>query len=418
MKHPRILALLFISALGTAPATLAAVSDAEFSALKSTLLALVKRVEMLESENTQLEVRLTETQELAMRPGKVDTRQESAWSDKIKISGDFRYRHEGFNSEGNDNRNRNRIRARTAIKAQVNDDLRVVVGLASGSSDPRSANQTLSDLGTSKSFNLDLAYMDWTVNENFSVIAGKFPNNLYQAGKNQLLWDSDYNPEGAALNYTSGNFFSRAAVHWLESDSKSNNDDFSWSLQSGFITAIGDARLTTGVGYLQVPVKGNTVYFGDADDFFGNSFTCANAATLNDCSYLNDYEDLQVFAQLDTRLADQSLLLFADFVRNLDARRLDTAWTVGLKLGQASAAGTWEVGYAYQDIDADAIFGALTNSDFSDGETDSKGHIVSAGYAINKSWSLALTYFLNTRHKDLGVEQDYKRVQLDTKIKF
>ena len=57
--------------------------------------------------------------------------------------GDVRYRYESFEIDQKDDRERNRLRARVALKATVSETVDVVVGLASGSDDPVSTNQTL-----------------------------------------------------------------------------------------------------------------------------------------------------------------------------------------------------------------------------------------------------------------------------------
>ena len=57
-------------------------------------------------------------------------------------------------------------------------------------------------------------------------------------------------------------------------------------------------------------MKTREVFRGDADDFFGKSFTCADPETLSGCTYDNDYEELQLFAHLKTKLGDQRFLRF------------------------------------------------------------------------------------------------------------
>jgi len=160
------------------------------------------------------------------------------------------------------------------------------------------------------------------------------------------------------------------------------------------------------------------VFFGDPDDFFGNSFSCTNAANLEGCTYNNDYRELELFAQLTTKLGDRPLILFADYVQNQDAGDLDTAWAAGFKYGKARNSKTWEISYSYQDLEADAVFGLLTDSDFAGGGTDSRGHIVRGGWAINKQWKIGVTYFDTERNVDRGAEEDYRRLMLDTAFKF
>ena len=67
------------------------------------------------------------------------------WTESLKIRGDFRYRHEMIDQEDKDTRNRHRIRARIDLIGTVNEETKVVVGISSGSTDPVSNNQTLTD---------------------------------------------------------------------------------------------------------------------------------------------------------------------------------------------------------------------------------------------------------------------------------
>ncbi len=54
----------------------------------------------------------------------------------VNVSGDFRYRFEVIDKEGaSETRRRHRIRARFGVHAELTDDSRVVIQLASGSDD-------------------------------------------------------------------------------------------------------------------------------------------------------------------------------------------------------------------------------------------------------------------------------------------
>jgi hypothetical protein len=105
-------------------------------------------------------------------------------------------------------------------------------------------------------------------------------------------------------------------------------------------------------------------------------------------------------------------------VQNQDASDLDSAWAAGFKLGKASAPGTWELAYIYQDIEADAVLGLWSDSDFGGGETDTSGHVIKGAWAFHKKWKIGFTYFDNETGMDLGGEDDYRRLQLDWQYKF
>src|SRR5690606_26422153 len=121
--------------------------------------------------------------------------------------------------EGRDDRSRDRIRARAALIATPGEYSEVGLGVATGGDDPVSSNQTLGSFGTKKDIDLDLAYATWKPVENTGVTFGKFVNPFYTVEKSQLIWDSDFRPEGAALYWKGDTLFAAAVYSFLESDS-------------------------------------------------------------------------------------------------------------------------------------------------------------------------------------------------------
>ena len=348
---------------------------------------------------------------------KVDGKSGSSWSERIGISGDFRYRYENIDQEGKDERNRSRIRARTAIKADLPNNVEIGFGLATGGEDPVSANVTLGGGGSSKDINLDLAYASWTGISNTVLTMGKFKNPLVRPGGNGFLWDGDWRPEGLTATWDNGNFFGTGLGTWLEGDSKKGTE-FVWGLQGGWKTRMNDTSIMIGASYFDIGTMGADSLFGDVDDFYGNSFTCTDPATPAGCTYDINYEEIEVFAEVTMKIADQPVKFFADFVKNQDADTNDTGWAAGAKVGNAKDAGQWAVGYVYQDLEADAAFGLTADSDFGGGGTDSKGHKLSAAYGLNKLTALKVAYFINEVDVASGSKSDYDRLQLDIQFKF
>ena len=80
------------------------------------------------------------------------------WYEKIKLKGDFRFRHELIQKEEKEDRNRWRLRFRLGINAVVTDSWSVSARMATGSDDPVSTNQSLSGGFYTKDFRLDRAY--------------------------------------------------------------------------------------------------------------------------------------------------------------------------------------------------------------------------------------------------------------------
>ena len=338
----------------------------------------------------------------------------AAWADKVTLQGDLRYRYENIDQEtALSDRNRQRIRARAAIIAKPQDNLEVGFGLAtSENNDPISANQTLGNGGSRKDISLDLAYFNWNAAPGLNVVGGKFKNFLYRPGKHSLLWDGDWNPEGLGVTYANGPFFGSVIGTWLESDSNST-EEFTFGGQAGASTMIGETvKLTGGVGYFNFNTAGKDTFYGSDTAFADNSFDPLTNL------YLYDYQELEVFADVGFKVAGLPASVFADYVKNSDADEFDTGWAAGIVLGAAKAKGTWEASYTYQELDPDAVFGALTDSDFGGGGTDNKGHVLRGAYALTDKWNLAFSYFLNTIDQNTGTEQDYDRLQLDMNLKY
>ena len=96
----------------------------------------------------------------------------------------------------------------------------------------------------------------------------------------------------------------------------------------------------------------------------------------------------------------------------------DTGWATGFKIGKAKKPGSWDFGYIWQDLEADAALGLLTDSDFGGGGTDAFGHILKGSYAIAHNWNARFTYFINQRDENAGDKKSFDRLQLDLNFKY
>jgi len=404
-----------------------AVSEEEIQELREQLALVSQRLEELAAENEQLkraqsesETAIAEVQAAAL-PAATES-----WADRVALDGDFRYRYERIDPEGSDTRRRNRIRARANIRADLADDLEVGFGIATGGDDPVSTNQTLGGGGSSKDVSLNLAYADWEAMDGLHLIGGKFKNPLYRAGKQALMWDGDWTPEGFALTWERDWYFVNAIGTFLESDSRRGNDAFSWGAQFGATGEIAGARITGGVAYYSIPTQGKSTTFGDPSDpgdYFGNTAVQADGqpcGTVTDeaCVYLYDYLLTQLFAEAAFDLGGWPATVFFDFVNNSDASENDTGWTLGARLGQAKDSGQYQLSYFYADKEADAMLGLLTDSDFAGGGTDNNGHFFKFDYGVSKNWTLGAQYFINETDVSSGNKRDYNRLMLDVQWKW
>jgi hypothetical protein len=414
--------------LGSASVS-ADVSDAEFAELKAQFASMAQRLSTLEAENNQLRERGTASvsQLEGAREELLSAREDLAvvkmqntatsWAERISVKGDFRYRYEEIDVQGADSRDRNRIRARSELVAKLPDNVTAGLGVASGGDDPVSSNQTLGEGNSSKELRLDLAYAKWRPAEQIYLEAGKFKNPLFKPQKSGLMWDGDWRPEGFNAGWDSDHLFLTALVNWLESDSKNGGDEVTWGVQGGMKFDIAGAAFTAAVGYYDVPIKGDGSFFDG--DFYGNSFVVKNGENV----YEYDYELLEVSAELVMALFDMPLTFYGDFVQNQDPDDYDTGWLAGVTLGKAKGAGTWQIGYQYQDLEADATLGLVSDSDFAGGGTDGKGSRLTGAYGINKQWKVGFTWYIDNEagekaFKGEGGALEYDRVMLDTVFKY
>lgn len=393
-----------------------------------TLMSRVKALE--EKKYTDVGAVPTSLKEIAPK---------AAWAEKIKFKGDFRYRHELIDDEArrhNDNqaerdsrntvRNRQRIRARVAMLAEVNDDIDFTFQLASGSSDPVSSNQTLDTFFESKDVWIDLAYVTWHPEEFFNVntkgfeaYAGKMKMPFYKPVKSQLIWDGDLRPEGIAGTYemkvcdvtlvaTGGGF-------WLDEQSRDVDVNL-WGVQGYFKMPIinKDTKLVGGLSYYDYgSLQDHPLYDGDA---FGNSEH--NKVLDSTDRYLLDYQIIEGFTELHWKMFELPWAVYGQWVANLSTKDDDNGVQFGVKVGKCKKPGSWQFAYFWQRLEADAVFGAFTNSDFGGGGTDNKGHCLAAGYQLAKHTQLASTLFINRTGLEDGQGGDYTRLQIDLKFKF
>ena len=343
---------------------------------------------------------------------------------KVKVTGDLRMRHQNDDDASQDgDRDRKRLRARILAVGQATETVEIGIGLASGSSDPVSTNQTIEGFGESKGINLDLAYFNWTANEDTTVSGGKFKNPLATVGKSQLQWDGDWNPEGLGVNYANGILFANGLYTWLngeqdDRDAADIEDDVTLAAgQVGVNTELAGAKVTAGLGYSATNTKGKPCYDG-----------CGQNLATGMMNYMSDYNTVEAFVEAGLEAGGQPLTLWAQYITNTDAdpvaaagnKKLDTGVQVGAQIGKAKKKGTWQGKIYYQELDADATLAALANSDFAGGGTDNKGVYIGGAYALSDKSTVGFSYFAgeDKNERSGAPAEDYDTLQVDLKFKF
>jgi len=321
------------------------------------------------------------------------------WAEKIKLKGDVRLRHEyqdrelGIDAESN-TRSRYRYRVRLGAEADVNDSIKAGVGLASGSagsSSARSTNQDLDQNFGSKEINLDYAFLEWTANEHFKVVGGKFKRKPYLWATTDLLWDGDINPEGVSSNIQFENSLGTTygnVGYWIldEVDSSSSNGDSD------------DVSLS----YFQLGQKfKHDNLFGNVAAIYYNFDNLSDASgDVNfDTTRVNDLDSWGLSGEIgfkDAFIAGKQVSFFADYINNMESDvDEDTGFALGFKYGdkKVKKRHDWQVKYIYADLEQDAFLAAYPDSDRFGGDTGVESHEISLKYGLAKNLYLGLDYY-------------------------
>lgn len=369
---------------------------------------LVAEIRALRERVEQLETRSRVREELLDRPAAVAPVPVSSWVDRIKFSGDFRYRHDSENVEGRRERNRQRFRLRAGMTAAVAENVGLVLRVSSGDGDPTSTNQSFGEGFSNKRMGIDQAYIDWKPESvrGLVVRAGRMANPLYRPGGSGLFFDGDLNPEGAALMYDTDNLFLRLLGGTVD-ESGNDDDTYLGVLQAGFKHAFGDAQLTAGGGYVEL-------FDARGEGPFHDGRARGNFVRP-DGSLQSAFDVVQGFFELSAPVGSLKGSVFGDLAYNTAADAADTGWMVGARLEFPSGS---NIEWDYQDIEANAVLGLFTDSDFAGGGTDVSGNVIRIGYPLANNIELRGTAFFNSRGVDYGADQDYKRYMLEVNMKY
>lgn len=370
---------------------------------------------------------------------RTNTFDKSSWTDKVTIKGDIRYRYDAItddsklnSSEKTYTRQRDRLRARLDVEAKPSDTLKIGIGFST-EKNPVSGNQTLGDAWQKKDMMLNLGYFDWTLVANdptsLNLVGGKQKNPFQPMGSCQdLVWDNDATPEGLVLRGQTGNEMitlgSNLGYMWIQ-ERPAGNDDSMLYVGQGFvkIQPMPETALTLGGTYYDYSnIQGqNVLDWENKNNSYGNSTKSGSVSgSTTNKTWASEFKPIELFASLDVFVWDFPVSIFGQTVKNNDAStKFDSGFQYGISFGKAKNAKTFEVGYAYQELEKDAVLGALTDSDRWGGGTDGKGSKVYGKYAVSKNMSISLTYFMNDKTiSDASKTRDLSRMLVDLVYSF
>ena len=341
--------------------------------------------------------------------------------------GDIRLRSESRNRTGSgQDVNRQRMRFRYGFNAKVSDDLRVGARLATGTAtDPISTNQTLDTSFNHKTFLLDRAFVEYTpqvpVLSELRLTGGIMENPFWVT--DQLVWDDDLNFDGAAIHLAKElgplTLFTNDGIFPLQSGI--TEAAVLWSTQGGIIVKpfvdsshelLKQLKATGALAYYDYMNVTNPLSESTAITTAGG--TKGNSSPLRDLNLLNST------VELSSEYQEVPFGVYGDWVHNTAVVSASDGFQVGLKVGKARVPFNlrkgWEAGYYYERLAPDATFGAFTDSDFSNGGTNHRGHVYWAKLATLKNSTVQLKYF-NTR-EDRGSKNHADTFQADWVTKF
>ena len=334
-----------------------------------------------------------------------------AWVQNTKLKGDFRLRYQRDHAQSSssttasNNRDRARVRVRLGVDSKVNEKLKTGIGIATGLSDgstdaSRSTNATLENGFSKKAIALDYAYAEYSALPWLTLIGGKFKNPMWEPG--DLMWDTDINPEGAALKFSKklGSktevFLNTGALVIDEINTSTNGKDpYIFAVQPGVNFQISDtASIKGAVGYYNVVNALGLVLDGTTST---NSKASTNSLT-NHYVTIAPALELSMKDSLKALKIDLPYLaLFGEYVDNIaqSVTKDNTGFMVGCKFGQEKVAkwGDWQVRYNYAMLGKDAVLDILPDSDRYGGKTGMRAHEVMIDWGLGPNTWLGFDFY-------------------------
>lgn len=366
----------------------------------------------------------------------VQTPKLSSAIDRITFGGDLRLRHESFYRNTTDDRHRQRFRLRLGADVKL-ENLMVGVRLASGTGEQVSTNQSFDNLSSQKAIWIDRAFLKWQGEEWrwLTLTGGRMPNPFYTVYSSDIVWDDDFNPEGVAQSVKfklgGSELFLNAAQIVLDEDSagRPSTDQWLFGEQIGVTFApLYEVKTTLAAAYYNT-VNGQNSTFGQGVVQDGNSRCVVGPpAVPAGCvanQLVNDYNVVDITALVATKLGSLPVSVMGDYITNTEdtktATGVDTkssGYQAGVIIGKASDPQTWETAYFYKLSGTDATLADVADSDFGNGGTGRKGHIVWAAYSPSKVLQVKVKYFMTEVEDDAAAPNDINRLQVDLSAKF
>ncbi len=408
-------------------------ASAQAGEIDLLLQKLVEKGVLTGAEAQQVKIETQEQVKKEIAQGKFSSL--PAWVQNAKIKGDLRLRYQNQHQKNNNNIQKDvnigRVRMRLGLETKINDKLLAGIGIATGSGDPRSTNISFGDYNSKKQLILDYAYAKYMPLPWLNIKGGKMlPGDVFWA-PTDLVWDTDINPEGAAIGINKTlnpnlSLFANGAFMVVQTDSTSTSGAQAFLIQSGANYKINDTFSVKGaVAYTPFDVKDQVP--SSYDKGYNTKYQSASATTGNyayNYGMLNPAIEFKIMSPFKAvGLNVESLKFFGEYVNNLDVSKKNTGFSLGFQFGNEKIEkwGDWQFRYVYAMLGKDAVLDILPDSDRYSGKTGIRSHEgvftyglgknVSLGFDIYRSWGIN---GINTG----GRKQPETLAQVDLNMKF
>lgn len=340
------------------------------------------------------------------------------WVQSLKMSGDIRVRHQ-MDWDGSSTRNRDRLRVRFGIEAQPVDKVKAAFGIAtgatsaSGDKNPTSTNHTFQAFNKVPLF-VDYAYIQYDPVKWLKVSGGKVKNKTQVWSATDLVWDTDINPDGLAVNFDKGindmfSIFANAGWYAMNEGRNGSIMPDVYIAQPGVSFKYGNFSAKAAVAYQQFNMKGRTVTSNDNGNYL----------TPNDTDFRLVNPGIEL--KMKNIIAGLSLSVFGDYVKNTDDSVHENelegrVFGVAFGSDKISKLGTWQVKAMNRYLETYAIPLGLGDSDAYGGKGNSKGYEVIVTLGITNNLSFGFDYYQMEQIN--GAENPKSLAQFDLTYKF
>ena len=364
--------------------------------------------------------------------------------DQITLKGDLRVRYEMRDKQYKDGMGEDLTRERFRTRFRLGgiwdnkeENWQVGAGLATGDNTPTSTNDTWSETMPFEhtNINLDYAYAKHKWND-FSMTLGQ-AENPYKSS--WVLWDTDVRLGGLTVAYgqKEGLFATGGAYA-----AKLVMDDDTAMLYMGQVGYNGTfsekGKFTVATGYHAYGKEMINEEYGLDHDAEVDPNKPATSSKFGLGSVDPNAYDLSIgdlYGDVSLPVGPVQLKMYGQMWKNFGADgkigqsqagskfpqtpgNNDLGWVVGAD----TKFNNFKLGYAYSMVEADSLFGYLSDSDFGDGlsKTNKKGHRIQLGYELSKNWSTDFTFLNYERVEDFAsAKEDHVNLcQFDVNYKF